>query len=126
MGVVGLIALGSFHKSSPDVGQGKRPDVGQAKRAIHSHIREFEGIVDTIYGSTSADPNYTTYGIGKHASHYLQAHGYTKATITDIVTIWSASGTPDEFLDHLVPRGMPATEVQWLWDLIRHDDNCGF
>lgn len=118
MGVVGLIALGSFHESSPDV--------GRAKRAIHSHIREFEGIVDTIYGSTSADPNYITYGIGKHASHYLQAHGYTKATITDIVAIWSASTTPDEFLDHLVPRGMPATEVRWLWDLIRHDDNCGF
>ena len=95
-------------------------------KPVYSHIRDFAGIIDTIYGSTSAAPHYVSYDLGKHASHYLQAHGYTEATISEIERLWTASKTVDDFTDHLVPLGMAVTEVTWLWDLIHHDDDCGF
>jgi hypothetical protein len=92
---------------------------------IYSHIRDLTGIIDTIYGSTSATPNYTLNTLGKHASHYLGAHGYTNPTITEIEKIWSACTTLDEFTNQLTTLGMAATESHWLWDLIHHDD-CGY
>ncbi|KAJ7128191.1 hypothetical protein C8R43DRAFT_957675 [Mycena crocata] len=93
---------------------------------VHSHIRGFTGIVDTVYGSTSGLPEYAIYNVGKHASRYLGAHGYTQDTITEIERIWSTSETADEFVDSLVLYGMAATEVRWLWDLTQHSDNCGY
>ncbi|KAJ7150560.1 hypothetical protein C8R43DRAFT_1128033 [Mycena crocata] len=83
-------------------------------------------IVDTVYGSTSGLPEYAIYNVGKHASRYLGAHGYTQDTITEIERIWSTSETADEFVDSLVLYGMAATEVRWLWDLTQHSDNCGY
>ncbi|KAJ7074938.1 hypothetical protein B0H15DRAFT_806525 [Mycena belliarum] len=95
-------------------------------KIIYSHIRDLTGIVDTIYGSTSSKPDYALYNLGRHASNYLQAHGYTGSTIKEIENIWASSGSVDNFSARLVPLGMAATEVQWLWELIHHDDNCGF
>jgi hypothetical protein len=91
---------------------------------IDSHIRDFTGIMDTIYGSTTT-PSYKSYTLGKHAGFYLQAHGYTETTIHEIQKLWANSTHVDVFIEHLTSRGMPAAEVRWLWDLIRHDDNCG-
>ncbi|KAJ7076805.1 hypothetical protein C8R43DRAFT_966011 [Mycena crocata] len=107
---------------------GKGPSVSTWRKSkkIHSHIRDFTGIIDTVYGTTSTALDYALYDIGTHASRYLQAHGYTEATIEDIEQFWSMSKNVDEFVDHLVPCGMAATEVQWLWDLIRHPDDCAF
>ncbi|KAJ7627894.1 hypothetical protein B0H17DRAFT_1150811 [Mycena rosella] len=102
------------------------PEKSSKAKIIYSHIRDFTGITNTIYGSTSQAPTYASYGFGKHASYYLQAHGYDEDSIGTIETLWMASKDVDEFLKPLISRGMPATEVQWLWDLIHHDDNCGF
>ncbi|KAJ6521410.1 hypothetical protein B0H19DRAFT_1068725 [Mycena capillaripes] len=91
---------------------------------IDSHIRDFTGIINTIYGSTTT-PTYKLYTLGKHAGYYLQAHGYTETTIQEIQKLWANSADVDTFIEHLTSRGMPAAEIRWLWDLIRHDDNCG-
>ncbi|KAJ7447385.1 hypothetical protein B0H11DRAFT_1929744 [Mycena galericulata] len=68
-------------------------------RPIFSHIRDFAGITGTIYGSTSGSPAYTQYDqLGKHAAHYLQAHGYTAETIEEIQSIWLSCKDVDEFV----------------------------
>ncbi|KAJ7210622.1 hypothetical protein C8J57DRAFT_1257187 [Mycena rebaudengoi] len=92
---------------------------------IFSHIRDFTGIIDTIYGITEDAPAYPSQRIGRHAGYYLHSHGYTSDTIEDITKIWANSPDVEEFVGALGDRGMPATEVRWLWDLIRHDDDCG-
>ncbi|KAJ7256721.1 hypothetical protein C8J57DRAFT_1235585 [Mycena rebaudengoi] len=92
---------------------------------VFSHIRDFTGIIATIYGITTNTPIYPTQKIGRHAGYYLLSHGYTADTIADITKIWADSNNIDQFVETMGSRGMPATEVRWLWDLIRHDDDCG-
>lgn len=106
-------------------------DVKQS-RPIFSHIRDLKGITDTIYGSTSGAPHYSKYPLGKHAGYYLQAHGYTHNSILEIEKVYfqtvdtNGSSNADKFVELLSPQGMATTEILWLWDLIRHDDDCGF
>ncbi|KAJ6450340.1 hypothetical protein C8R47DRAFT_1230301 [Mycena vitilis] len=91
---------------------------------IDSHIRDFAGILNTVYGSTTA-PAYKLYNLGKHAGYYLQAHGYTEPIILQIEEIYLEAKDVESFVKSLTSQGMAAAEVRWLWDLIRHDDNCG-
>jgi hypothetical protein len=93
---------------------------------IFSHIRDFTGIIDTIYGITTNAPTYPKQNIGRHAGYYLLSHGYTADTIEEITKIWAGSNDIDEFVETMGQRGMPTTEVRWLWDLIRHEYDCGF
>jgi hypothetical protein len=92
---------------------------------IFSHIRDLSGIIDTIYGTTKT-PEYPQHQIGRHASYYLHAHGYTASSIDEIASIWAHSEGAEAFVEVLGSKGMAAAEVHWLWDLIRHDDDCGF
>jgi hypothetical protein len=93
---------------------------------VYSHIRDLTGIIDSIYGTTSVPPSFNTHEIGRHASYYLQAHGYMQETIDHIALVWMNSADVDEFVETLNVSGMAATEIRWLWDLIRHADDCGF
>jgi hypothetical protein len=95
-----------------------------AKDRVHSHIRNLSGIIDTIYGTTSELPHYQPHEIGRHASYYLQAHGYGMDSINLIALIWAKNDTVDKFVDAIGAFGMAATEIRWLWDLIQHDDDC--
>lgn len=98
----------------------------QKPKPIHSHIRDFTGIIETVYGSTSASEVYQTYDLGRHASYYLQAHGYSESIIQEIQKIWlENTNNMDNFVNVLTSHGMAATEVQWFWDLIQHKDICG-
>ncbi|KAJ6453272.1 hypothetical protein DFH09DRAFT_1117382 [Mycena vulgaris] len=55
---------------------GKKSSMPTPKpKIIYSHLRDFTGIVDTIYGSTSGTLEYTLHDLGKHASYYLESHG---------------------------------------------------
>ncbi|KAJ7031790.1 hypothetical protein C8F04DRAFT_1262650 [Mycena alexandri] len=117
------------HEQIPHSGARPAPQSteGQRVRPIYSHIRDFTGIIDTIYGSSSAPLVYLSYGLGKHAGYYLQAHGYTDSTIKKIEEIWMRSGSSvDTFVDLLSAHGVATTEGRWLWDMINHDDDCGF
>ncbi|KAJ7031786.1 hypothetical protein C8F04DRAFT_1262644 [Mycena alexandri] len=117
------------HEQIPHSGARPAPQSteGQRVRPIYSHIRDFTGIIDTIYGSSSAPLVCLSYGLGKHAGYYLQAHGYTDSTIKKIEEIWMRSGSSvDTFVDLLSAHGVAATEGRWLWDMINHDDDCGF
>lgn len=87
-------------------------------------MRDLSGIVGIVYGSTTSAPTYQSYNLGRHASYYLQSHGYDELTIEEIQKLWAQSGDVEEFVRLLTSRGMAATEVRWLWDLIKHDDNC--
>ncbi|KAJ7852695.1 hypothetical protein B0H14DRAFT_2580863 [Mycena olivaceomarginata] len=91
---------------------------------IYSHIRDTSGIIDTIYGTTTGHPDFKPQDLGRHASYYLQAHGYLQETIDEITEVWLQSHGVEEFVAALNPQGMPATELRWLWDLIDHSDDC--
>ncbi|KAJ7185966.1 hypothetical protein C8R46DRAFT_1025887 [Mycena filopes] len=68
---------------------------------VYSHIRSLAGIIDSIYGTTSTAPEYTVHQIGRHASRYLQAHGYMEEAIDSIATVWAGSKSVEEFVDSL-------------------------
>ncbi|KAJ7199090.1 hypothetical protein C8J57DRAFT_1262047 [Mycena rebaudengoi] len=76
--------------------------------------------------NTASSPTYAPHKIGRHAGYYLHAHGYTATTIEEITQLWANCDDVEAFIEVLGSRGMAATEVRWLWDLIRHDDDCGF
>ncbi|KAJ7101580.1 hypothetical protein C8R43DRAFT_963962 [Mycena crocata] len=117
----------STSKSGQSTSAARHTDLEHSKtRMVYSYVRDYTGIIDTIYGKTSSPPEYPLHALGKHAGYYLEAHGYTQDTITGIEGIWSESSNVDEFIDLLAPSGMATTEIRWLWDLIRHDDDCGF
>ncbi|KAJ7082615.1 hypothetical protein C8R43DRAFT_1169716 [Mycena crocata] len=117
----------STSKSGQSTSAARHTDLEHLKtRMVYSYVRDYTGIIDTIYGKTSSPPEYPLHALGKHAGYYLEAHGYTQDTITGIEGIWSESSNVDEFIDLLAPSGMATTEIRWLWDLIRHDDDCGF
>ncbi|KAJ7769594.1 hypothetical protein DFH07DRAFT_768864 [Mycena maculata] len=103
----------------------KKASETKRTRPIFSYIRSLSGITDTIYGTSSA-PEYGSHILGKHADYYLLSHGYTDDSIETIRHILSNSPKVDIFVDLLSAHGMAATETRWLWDLIHHDDNCGF
>ncbi|KAJ7898761.1 hypothetical protein B0H13DRAFT_2664483 [Mycena leptocephala] len=97
----------------------RRAREDQTTRPIFSHVRDLTGVINTIYGSTSGPPMYRSYELGKLASQYLQAHGFTESAIKEIQDIWARSeGNVESFVALLSPRGMAATEIRWLWDII--------
>ena len=85
---------------------------------IHQHVRSLRGIETTLY-SPAARSDSTVLSLGAQADRYLLAHGYNMQAWQRIA--WahsSASGDPLFFEQELCQRGMPQTEVRYLWDLI--------
>ncbi|KAF8217938.1 hypothetical protein K438DRAFT_1747187 [Mycena galopus ATCC 62051] len=69
---------------------------------VHSHIRDFTGIIDTVYGSTSGTSVYDEVPWGKQAGYYLQAQGYTGEVIEEIRETWHESkGSMENFVNAL-------------------------
>jgi hypothetical protein len=71
---------------------------------IFSHIRDFTGMIATIYGITTNTPIYPTQKIGRHARYHLLSHGYTADTIADITKIWADSNNIDQFVETMGSR----------------------
>ncbi|KAJ7041255.1 hypothetical protein C8F04DRAFT_1177438 [Mycena alexandri] len=131
MRLLGLYPKGTTDKkgsdtltSSQPASHAKAPQKSSQMKLVDSYMRDLSGIVGVIYGSTTSAPTYQSYDLGRHTSYYLQAHGYDESAIEEIQKLWAQSDDVENFVELLTSRGMAATEVRWLWDLIRHDDNC--
>ncbi|KAJ7016999.1 hypothetical protein C8F04DRAFT_1339618 [Mycena alexandri] len=131
MRLLGLYPKGTTDKKGSDASTSSQPashaqasQKSSPMKLVDSYMRDLSGIVGIIYGSTTSAPTYQSYDLGRHTSYYLQAHGYDESAIEEIQKLWAQSDDVEKFVELLTSRGMAATEVRWLWDLIRHDENC--
>jgi hypothetical protein len=59
--------------------------------------------------------------LGPSVDKYLAAHGYNLGAIHQIEHAMNSSHNALQFIGYLHPRGMPWTEAEYLWDLVRDD-----
>ncbi|KAL6298829.1 hypothetical protein BKA93DRAFT_830393 [Sparassis latifolia] len=87
---------------------------------IYQHVRNLAGIVKTLLGPcTDSTP---ALSLGHQADAYLQAHGYSNDANMTLCHAYSLSGTLEEFIEKLAPKGMPIKEIKYLWCLCGPSD----
>ncbi|KAL6307293.1 hypothetical protein BKA93DRAFT_823424 [Sparassis latifolia] len=87
---------------------------------IYQHIQNLAGIVKTLLGPcTDSTP---ALSLGHQVDAYLQAHGYSNDANMTICHAYSLSGTLEEFIEKLAPKGMPIKEIKYLWCLCGPSD----
>jgi hypothetical protein len=85
------------------------------------YIRNLTGITGSI---PVADTPVRTDGaplpsLADMAMTYLHAHGYDIPSILHIFTSYQSSDTVDDFALGLAFKGLPITEGQYIWHIIK-------
>ncbi|KAL4062071.1 hypothetical protein V8B97DRAFT_1878228 [Scleroderma yunnanense] len=84
-------------------------------------VHSLSGVVDKVksLADNFEEDDYPLPGIlGLLAERYLKAHDYIASAMWFIIHTFKESYGPQEFVDHLCPKGMPLLEAEYLFELI--------
>lgn len=104
-------------------------DITDSHPIVIRYIRSLVGITGVVTTSSmdNIDPlpeAMAPTGLGEAADTYLNAHGYDANSRLHIMHAWREnghSGLADFVLD-LCGKGMPMSEVEWLWYLLSNNN----
>ncbi|KAI6125556.1 hypothetical protein EDD16DRAFT_1724556 [Pisolithus croceorrhizus] len=95
------------------------PSISNHCPIVYTHVCNLHGVIESrLYASEwDSAPESAAEALGIHAMKYLEAHGYIKSAVANIVVVYLTSHTELEFALSMARNGLPLAESFFLWYL---------
>ncbi|KAI6128521.1 hypothetical protein EV401DRAFT_2194596, partial [Pisolithus croceorrhizus] len=88
------------------------PSISNHCPIVYTHVCNLHGVIESrLYASEwDSAPESAAEALGIHAMKYLEAHGYIKSAVANIVVVYLTSHTELEFALSMARNGLPLAE----------------